>query len=330
MKWGIVILLILGAVAAASAAVLMGALSISSSGPDEKQSDSIEVAMAKVSLPAATVITIELINQEMVSRDELPKGNLAGPLQILGRVLAVPVVEGQVLTESCFVREGVGAILASQIPHGMRAISIPVTSKVMPDRILLYPGCVVDVVVAYKLTRNPKGEALSQTMLRGIHVLAISGDSVVSKPEEEGGAKKRSSNRGMLVTLLVAPNQVEALQLAAENGNLTMSLRNPLDKKPVPEEGTFLNRNSLANKGDMLTPTVPNEQDLPGEQRFDGDNPQGQRVTPYNPSQEGSGDGVYQNRKNSRWEVEIILGREKKVKDFDAPENKTDKTAPEK
>ncbi len=196
-------------------------------------------------------------------------------------------------------------------------------------------------MVAYKLTRNSKGEALSQTMLRGIHVLAISGDSVVSKPEEEGGTKKRSSNRGMLVTLLVAPNQVEALQLAAENGNLTMSLRNPLDKKPVPEEGTFLNRNSLANEGDMLTPTVPNEQDLPGEQRFDGGNQQNQRITSNNPQQEGSDDSVfgtqkpksinkYQNRKNSRWEVEVILGREKKVEDFDAPENKTDETAPKK
>jgi len=200
----------------------------------EIYAEGIEVAMVKSSLPAMTVITNELINKEMVSRDELPQGQLVSPARVIGRVLAVPVVEGQVLTESCFVTEGIPALLASQIPHGMRAVTVNVTSRVMPDRILLYPGCVVDVLVSYKLSSHDfKGEAISQTMLRGIHVLAISGDSVVSNPEsqEEGGTKKRSTNRGTLVTLMVDPKQAEALQLAMENGNISLSLRNPLDRK---------------------------------------------------------------------------------------------------
>ncbi len=56
MKWGIAILLILGLVAAASAALLMGTLKIGSSASDENQSESIEVAMAKLSMRAASVI----------------------------------------------------------------------------------------------------------------------------------------------------------------------------------------------------------------------------------------------------------------------------------
>jgi pilus assembly protein CpaB len=202
---------------------------------DEKQTEKVEVAMVKSSLPAGTVITLELINKETVTKDELPEGELAmtSSLQVLGRVLRVPVVEGQVLTESCFVKEGIGAMLASHIPHGMRAVTVIITSKIMPDAILLYPGCVVDVLVSYKLlNRDNEGEAISQTMLVGIHVLAISGDSVVSRPEEEGANKRRSS-RGRLVTLLVTPRQAEALSLAIENGRISLSIRNPLDKKII-------------------------------------------------------------------------------------------------
>ena len=95
----------------------------------------------------------------------------------------------------------------------------------------------------------------------------------------------------------------------------------------------------------MLTPTVSNEQDLQETPWLDAGNLQEQRITSDNPVQEGSADGVvgprmpvpqpksidqYQSRKNSRWEVEMIRGRERKVEDFDVPENKADEIAPKK
>ena len=286
MKWGIIVLVILGLAAAACAAVLMGALNSGSSGPKDTQSADIEVAMAKVSLPAMTVMTLNHINTEMVSRDELPEGPLASPSRIIGRVLSIPVVEGQVLTESCFVTEGTGSLLAAALPHGMRAVTVVVSSRAMPDRILLYPGCVVDVLVAYRLSgRASEGQALSTTMLRGIQVLAVSGDSVVSNPDSqaEGGTKKRSSSRGSLVTLMVDPKQAEALQLAIENGSISLSLRNPLDRKLFELEGTVLSQGRLAHLGSMLTPTVPHEQGLSVVQPFSDDNPQEQTISSNNP-----------------------------------------------
>jgi len=335
MKWGIIVLVILGLAAAVSAAILMGALSTGSSVSGDTQPTDIEVAMAKVSLPAATVITHELITTELVSRDELPEGSGLSVIQIVGRVLAVPVVEGQLFTKPCFVTEGIGALLASSIPHGMRAFSVSVSSKSLPDSILLYPGAVVDVLVYYRLSgSNSVGESLSQTMLIGMKVLAVSGDSVMSKPAEEGGTKKRSTSRGRLVTLLVSTKQAEALMLAAEGGSLTMSLRNPLDRELVDEEASVLDRNSIGRKGETIQPTISNEQVLPG-QWSDGDNP----------LQEGSEDGVpgtqrsatqhestnkSQNSKNSSLDIEMIIGRVKTIENVDAPENKTDKTAPKK
>lgn len=346
MKWGIVILLILGAVAAACAAVLMGLLSIPSS--EASQSTDIEVAMAKVSLPAMTVVTLKHINKEMVSRDELPPGQLVSPSRIIGRVLTVPVVEGQVLTESCFVSEGTGALLAAAIPHGMRAVTVAVSSRAMPDSILLYPGCVVDVLVAYRLSsRSSEGQALSTTMLRGIQVLAVSGDSVVSNPgsEEDNGTQKRNTSKGALVTLLVNTKQAEALQLAVENGHISLSIRNPLDKKMFELEGTVLSQGRLAHLGSMLTPTVPHAQEMMVEEPLESDNPQEQGTSsnnPQDPAQVGSIPGMEmliqppkrteksQFPKSPRWGVTIIRGRETKIEEFETSEDQPTKSSQEK
>jgi Flp pilus assembly protein CpaB len=211
--------------------------------------ETVEVAICKESLPTGTVITNELIVKEVVSRHEVPEGPLPNTMKIIGRVLAVPVVESQVLTEACFVKEGIGEKLASQIPHGYRAVTVTVTSKIMTDRILLYPGCMVDVLVRYSLrNRDDGGEAVSQTMLVGLRVLAISGDTVVSQTEEEGGGRKRTS-RSTRVTLLVTPKQAQTLFLAADNGSLSMTLRNPLDKEPNEEEPSVLDRYSISREG---------------------------------------------------------------------------------
>jgi len=334
MRWGIVILLLLGVVAAACAAVLMGALSVGSSASGEKLSKTVEVAMARESLPAMTVLTLDDITKEMVSRNDLPNGQLVSSGGIVGRVLGVPVVEGQVLTESCFVTEGSGSQIIAQIPRGMRAFTVPVSSKAMPDRALLNPGCVVDVLVAYKLSsRNSEGEALSTTMLRGIQVLAISGDLVVSNPEqeEEKGTKKRDSSRGALVTLLVDTKQAEALQLAMENGNITLAIRNPLDKNEFDEDPSILNKGRLTPRGSDLPPAV-----LPSVGQESGSN---------NSQQMDSGNGIdgtnlpgtqpnfedrYNSRRNPLREIEVIRGREKKVEEFDTAETETEKSAAKK
>lgn len=336
MKWGIVILFVLGVIAAACAAVLMGVLSIKSPGSAQKQSQKIEVAMAGKPLNAGTIIIQADISTETVSKDELPHGKLVSPLQIIGRVLAWPVVEGQVFTESCLVPEGTPSILASQIPKGMRVFSVPITSRAKPDQVLFYPGCVVDVLVEYKLGRNSKGEALSTTMFRGLRVLAISGDTVISNPEEEGNGKRsNSSRRGLIVSLLVEPKQAEALQLAVENGSITMSLRNPVDDTTFAAEGSVLNRNTLMNSGDTIPSIIPttflDDEDLMTGQSLGLYDPQ-QRLTSDNPiQQEGSQNNTfgpktqpqqfrYPKHPNSRWQVEMILGRQKTFEEYDNPE----------
>lgn len=323
MKLGIVVLLILGAVAAACAALLVGAMGAGSSASTTKTSPGVEVVVAAKSLPAMTIVRREDFTKQAVSRNELPTGQqLVSPIRVVGRILSRPVVEGQVLTESCFVPEGSGAQLAAELPDGMRAFTVNLSSRALPDKFLLYPGCVVDVLVSFKLSSRSQteGQAISTTMLRGIQVLAVSGESVVSNTEEEqNNQRTRSSSRGLQVTLLVDSKQAEALQLAADNGSsISLAIRNPLDKTQVHLEGTVLSQGRLANLGSLLTSAVLG----PGDQ-------QGALIPSVPPSAQAddtSGTDLpaplpqpiesYQGRQYPRWGVTVIRGRETKTEEL--------------
>jgi len=224
----------------------------------------IEIAMANKPLPAMTPITNEHISVEKVFIDKLPKGRSVNPTSVIGRVLAVSVYEGQILTESCLAPYGSAQHLIAQMPHGMRAFSVYVANRSMPDRALLKPGCIVDVLVSYRLSSSDsdEGEALSTTMFRGIQVLAVSGEWIKElelsmthayrkKVEEEEKANTKSKKSGeSKVTLLVDTSQAEALQLAQNNGDILLTIRNPNDKKEFDEDPSILNRRKLTPRFD--------------------------------------------------------------------------------
>ncbi|MHC4117334.1 MAG: Flp pilus assembly protein CpaB [Planctomycetota bacterium] len=334
MKWGIVILLALGVVAAVCASVLVGAVKLNPFGADPNESSGVEVMVAKRALPAMTTITANCFEKKTLARADLPTGRSVSPTGSLGRVLAVSVVKGQVLTESCLVWEGTGAQLAAKLPDGMRAFTVHLR-KAIPDRVLLYPGCVVDVLFSSRLSsRDVRGQAISATILRGIQVLAVAGDSVVSNPNAgQAKSQPRESGRGLVVTLLVDPKQAEALQLASDNGTISLAIRNPLDKKLGDMEATVLSQGQLANLSSALTPEV-----LAAAQRYreestqyggvseppasDDPNGQDEELTPAPPSLPTA---EYLPRKPRRWGVTVIRGRETKVEDL-TPSKSSDAT----
>jgi Flp pilus assembly protein CpaB len=215
--------------------------------------------MAAKAFPAMTQITTSHIIKGTLEKGEAPEGYLPSPARAIGRVLALPVVEGQVLTKSCLVPEGSAAQLASALPHGMRAFTVTISTESVMG--ILYPGCVVDVLATFKLSQSKtsKGQAISTTLIPGVQVLAVENISIVSKEEEREKsalAGVRSGSRRLTVTLMVNPKQAEALQLAVSNGSISLAMRNPLDKRPVDEEPTVLSEVLLAKLASLLGPKV--------------------------------------------------------------------------
>jgi hypothetical protein len=146
--------------------------------------------------------------------------------------------------------------------------------------------------------------------------LAVQDTSIVSEPDA-GQESKRPETRArdqLVVTLMVDTRQAEALQLAMENGSISLAMRNPLDKRPVDMDATILSEGRLARLGSILPPSVvaARLQDDPNAQGL-GEMLDMVGVTPGEGS-EGAGlpSGFLSDyrRRSPQWRVTVIRGRE--------------------
>lgn len=260
MKWTISLLILLGIIASFCVILLVNAFRANSSLRAGR--GDVSVILAARDIPAMSVLTSDMIEVSSAPIKEAPAGYYSGTTQVVGKILSKPIVKGEALTKTCFISDGTGAQLAAALPPGMRAVSCELSSQSITGG-MLYKGCVVDVLASFKLTGSSrdaesKGEALATTMLHAVQVLAIAGDSVVSNSgmEEATDSPSLRGNQRLTVTLLVNPKQAEALQLARENGSISLAMRNPLDTSPVSAEATVLSRGKLSRLGSLLGATV--------------------------------------------------------------------------
>ena len=332
MKWSVAVLVTLGLLASFSAAILVKFMRSKDSGIDGLSSKTKVVQVSK-DMPVMSILESSNVTVKAASKDKLPAGYLSDAVQAVGRILAVPVVEGQVLTESCFVENGTSAQIAASLPVGMRAVSLSLNGASISGG-YLYPGCVVDVLASFRLSSSERGQALSTTLLREINVLAVQGTSIVSKQagEDEKKASSRAAQGRVTVTLMVDPRQAEALQLATDHGQISLSLRNPLDKNPVDTEVTVLSQGRLAQLGSAMTATVIGngektdaneivttdyfaETDMQTETDGSMGSPS-QRISRKKNYDETSGEG------RLSWPVTVIRGTQVLQEDLDMPELK--------
>jgi pilus assembly protein CpaB len=246
MKWAVIGLCLLGSVAAASAALLVNALRAQSLAMPKPISTESTVLFANKSLPAMTVVESSFVESRIVPPDQAPPQSISSPVAVVGKVLTKPILAGQPFTASCFTDPGSAQQLAAVIPKGKRAVGISVTNYAGLNG-LLYPGSMVDVMVSLKPGDGIEGtrrEAFTATLLPNIQVLAIEQQTVVSPPKAT--VEVGRSNENHCVTLLVDSDQAKALQLAMEQGTLSLALRNPLDMGS-PDQEAFWARSLIGN-----------------------------------------------------------------------------------
>ncbi|MHC4741903.1 MAG: Flp pilus assembly protein CpaB [Planctomycetota bacterium] len=332
MKWSVTILITLGLLAGLSAAILVKFMR--SDGTDDTVAET-QVVLVSEDLSPMTILKSSHLTVKSVAKNKLPEGCLTDPVQAVGKILAVPVVKEQMLTESCFVKDGSRAQVAAMLPEGMRAVSLSLSSSSISGG-LLYPGCVVDVLASFRLSSSSeRGQALSTTLLRSIQVLAVEGDSVVSQKEE--GEKKpttaRAGQNKLTVTLMVDPRQAEALQLASGQGTISLALRNPLDTTPVDTEAMVLSQGRLAELGSAMAAAVitdeTNNGNVEGNEAPENETIFGSAMSTG--SDGGTAAAKPASQKNVReavnkgklsWPVKIIRGTKVQQQDLDLPEVK--------
>jgi pilus assembly protein CpaB len=231
MRWSIVILLVLGLMAATAAGLLAttwharSAPAVIAGSPGEAQ-----VVVAARPLEANSVIQADVVAVRSVPRAQAPRGCLGDPALAIGKSLRLPMAQGQLFTAASFVPEESPRNLANRmLAPGQRAKTVSLPEDAAMEG-LLYPGCMVDVLWSFK-GEESKSEAMSKTLLENVPVLAIGRHTILA--EDAGDSAENASSRGgstrQLVTLLLDPRQAATLQLAMDHGTISLALRNPTD-----------------------------------------------------------------------------------------------------
>jgi pilus assembly protein CpaB len=207
---------------------------------------SLHAVVAAKSIPVGTIVTSDHVKVvPWPARNPVP-GSFATIDKVVNRGAIVEVAENEPLTESKLAPLGAGGGLPPTIPEGMRAISVR-TNEVVGVAGFVIPGTRVDVVVTVK-ERGANSEPISRAVVSNVQVLTAG-----TRFDQEKARAENKPIPSTVVTLLVTPQDAERISLAASEGQITLTLRNPLDIAKTTTSGVRM-ANLLA---EPAAPVVP-------------------------------------------------------------------------
>ena len=236
------------------------------------------IVVATQPLEFGSPLTTENVRMQNYPRASLPEGAFMSVEDALkgGRVALRPIVPNEPVLASKVSGTDGRAVLAANLPEGMRAYTIPVSSLEMVAG-FVRPGDVVDVM----LTRQIPGEGsqgddqMAEVLLERIQVLAI--DQVASEQATQPQV-------GGVATVLVTLREAQILSVARRMGTLGLVLRN-VEELESADTGTVTNRSFGDQRRTFARRTAPAPQQQVAAAPV-------QRVVPVQPAPGNAGQEV--------------------------------------
>ncbi len=222
----------LGAALVASyvAYVAMQRVSARSAAPD-----TVPVVVATRPVPMGTLLTSDYVKVVEWPAASPVEGAAARVDDVIDRGVVLPMAVNEPVTEAKLAARGTGAGLPPTITPGMRAISIKV-NEVVGVAGFVVPGSKVDVLV----TIEPPQQAGQRNRMTRVVVSNVQVLTAGSRIDQEAAQKEGKPIPTSVVTLLVSPEDAERIALAQNEGQVTLTLRNPLDTASAATPGARL------------------------------------------------------------------------------------------
>jgi pilus assembly protein CpaB len=211
-------------------AVLAGliAVALAARWMNERAGQSAPLVVASRDIDLGTQIDATALSIISWPAGVLPEGAFRDPKELEGRVLKTAMARGEPILESRLAPKGTKGGLSAVIGAGKRAITVRVNEVVGVAGFAL-PGSFVDVMVHTTLDdKHRNASAISKIVLERILVLAVAQEA------SRDDTKPKVVNA---VTLEVTPEEAEMLDVARSVGNLSLVLRNQIDKDPTKTTG---------------------------------------------------------------------------------------------
>ena len=247
------ILLIFGA-AWISAALLTWFLYASTKTP--RVPKTVEILAAARDMPAGTRLRKGDLKTIHVPERDVPKMAMLDEKQALDRPLLFPISASEPITLSKVASiAGADGLLAT-IEIGKRAIAVPINDASGVAG-LIQPRAHVDVL----FTRpGSMAEAITTTILEDVVVLAIGRNTEGTNSSTPATAAAQAAARpsAQSATLLVSPEQARKLELAKNQGKISLALRNPLDHTGASDNSSTTSQALFSELARGKTPDVRN------------------------------------------------------------------------
>lgn len=227
-------LLIFGA-AWLSAAVLTWFLYSTTKTPQVAKT--VAILAAARDMPAGTLLAKGDLKTVRVPEKDAPKTAILDDKQALDRPLLFPVNANDAITTSKIASATGASGLAATIGVGKRAISVAINDSSGVAG-LIQPRAHVDVLFS---KTGQIADAVTTTILENVEVLAIgrtteaANASPAASAAAAQAAAKGPTPATTSATLLVTPEDARKLELAKNQGKISLTLRNPLDQNAATD-----------------------------------------------------------------------------------------------
>jgi pilus assembly protein CpaB len=191
--------------------------------------NTVNVVVAQHPLKLGTRITADHVKVVQWPASAPVAGAFSTLEEVVNRGLISALDENEPLTSAKLAALEAGAGLPPSIPPGMRAISVKV-NEVIGVAGFVVPGTRVDVMVTLS-GKNPFEDSTTRIVVSNAQVLTAG-----TRYDQEK-AKDGAPIPSTVVTLLVTPDDGERVALAASEGQIMLTLRNPLDQNPTATSG---------------------------------------------------------------------------------------------
>ena len=195
-----------------------------------QQEKRVRIAAASRDMVLGTVLRKGDIRFVAVSQRDIPKGAVFQEKDAVNRALLYPVSAGEPLTVAKLSAPGSSEGVAATIAAGFRAVSVPITDTTGVAG-LVQPNSRVDVLYTRP---GSMAEAITSTILENVKVLSIGRITQAGQLSVDAKGQPRPAT---VATLVVTPEQAQKLELAKNQGKISLALRNPLDQTSAANPG---------------------------------------------------------------------------------------------
>jgi pilus assembly protein CpaB len=196
---------------------------------EEEKIPAVRVVIAKRDLDIGTPLTAEHVALTEWPRGSVPQGAFHDIVDLKERTIITKLWAGAPVLASNLAPPGSGAGMVATITPGMRAMAVRV-DEVSGVGGFILPNTYVDIISVNSDQKN----RMVNTLLKRVRVLAIAQETFT----EDGKPKIVKT-----VTLELDPKEAEKLALQMHDGNLHLSLLNPLEEI-APEPPVIVQRTS--------------------------------------------------------------------------------------